>query len=255
MATSAPLSATRRLRHSSARRRDQPARRRGSPIYPARPFFPCRRPCSGGPRDCVRRCLGREFRLRRFRIGSATTSPTFPERVGRLTKRQRSRNATAWRSCWPRSGQGFYDRACLGRVTPDTQVGYHWMAHRHLPSPDLHRLDRQPYGLRPKETKKGERKEERGRTGSQGALRFCIFFRFLRLYLLGFFRSFLSEEQDLAPLQYRNSSGSIRTGSRSSLHPNCAFLDIHIQQSKHPLSLLSNDMVVWATRGIVCNKL
>ncbi len=76
MATSAPLTATRRLMHSSARLRDWPASRRGSPIYSARPFFPCRRPYSGGPRDCTRRCLGREFRLRRFRIGSATTSPT-----------------------------------------------------------------------------------------------------------------------------------------------------------------------------------
>ncbi len=76
MATSAPLSATRRLMHSSARLRDWPASRRGSPIYSARPFFPCRRPYSGGPRDCIRRCLGRGFRLRRFRIGSATTSPT-----------------------------------------------------------------------------------------------------------------------------------------------------------------------------------
>ncbi len=76
MATSAPLTATRRLMHSSARLRERPASRRGSPIYSARPFLPCRRPYSGGPRDCVRRCLGREFRLRRFRIGSATTSPT-----------------------------------------------------------------------------------------------------------------------------------------------------------------------------------
>ena len=137
--------------------RDRPANRRGSPIYSARPFLPCRHPYSGGPRDCFRRCLRREFRLRRFRIGSATTSPTFPDRVGRLTKLQRSLDATAWRDCLPRSGQGFYDRACLGRVTPDTQVGYDWMAHRHLPSPDLHRLDGQPYGLRPKETKRCEK--------------------------------------------------------------------------------------------------
>jgi hypothetical protein len=32
------------------------------------------------------------------------------------------------------------------------------MAHRHLPSPDLHRQDGQPYGLHPKETKKGRKK-------------------------------------------------------------------------------------------------
>ena len=29
----------------------------------------------------------------------------------------------------------------------------------------------------------------------------------------------------------------------------------HIQQSKHPVSLLSNDMVVWAIRGILCRDL
>ncbi len=32
-----------------------------------------------------------------------------------------------------------------------------WMVHRHLPSPDFHRLDWQPYGLRAKERK--ERRE------------------------------------------------------------------------------------------------
>jgi hypothetical protein len=157
MATSAPLSATRRLMDYSAGLRVQPASRRGSPIYSASPFLPCRRPYSGGPRDCTRRGLHRGSCLRHFRIGSATTSPTFPDRVGRLTKLQRSLNATAWKGCSPRSGRGFYDRACMGRVTPDAHVGYHWMAHRHLPSPDLHRRDWQPYGLRPKETKRTER--------------------------------------------------------------------------------------------------
>ena len=41
----------------------------------------------------------------------------------------------------PRSGQGFYDRAFAGRVTPGACVGYHWMDYRHLPSPDFSRLD------------------------------------------------------------------------------------------------------------------
>jgi hypothetical protein len=147
MATSAPLSATRRLRHSSARLAGSTRQPQRVPNLLCPSFLPCRRPYSGGPRDCFRRCLHREFRLRHFRIGSATTSPTCPDRVGRLTKLQRSRNATAWKDCLPRSGQGFYGRACLGRVTPDTQVGYHGMAHRHLPSPDLHRRDGQPGGL------------------------------------------------------------------------------------------------------------
>jgi hypothetical protein len=36
----------------------------------------------------------------------------------------------------------------MGRVTPKSHVDYDWMVYRHLPSPDFHRLDWQPYGLR-----------------------------------------------------------------------------------------------------------
>jgi len=86
MATSAPLSAIRRLMDYSVGRRFQPASRRGSPIYSANPFTPCRRPYSGGSRDCLRRCLHRGCCLRHFRTGSATTSTTFPNRVGRVSK-------------------------------------------------------------------------------------------------------------------------------------------------------------------------
>ena len=39
-------------------------------------------------------------------------------------------------------------------VTPDAHLGYYWMVHRQLPSPDFHRLDWQPYGLRAKNTEK-----------------------------------------------------------------------------------------------------
>jgi len=150
MATSAPRPATQRLMPYSVRLRDRPASRRGSPIYPASPFSPCRRPYSGGPHDCLRRCLHRRYGLRPFRTGSATTSPTIPDPVGRVTKLQRSLDATAWRNCLPCSGQDVYDRACVGPVIPTPHVGYHWMAHRHLPSPDFHRLDWQPYGLQAK---------------------------------------------------------------------------------------------------------
>lgn len=153
MATSAPRPATQRLMAYSVRLRDRPASRRGSPICPASPFSPCRRPYSGGPHDCVRRCLHRRYGLRPFRTGSATTSPTTPVPVGRVTKLQRSLDATAWRNCLPCSGQDFYDRACVGPVVPTPHVGYHWMAHRHLPSPDFHRLDCQSYGLRAKYAK------------------------------------------------------------------------------------------------------
>lgn len=141
MATSAPLSATQRLMDYSAGLRNLSASRRGSPIYSASPFTPCRRPYSGGPSDCARRFLHRWCCLRRFRIGSATTSPTIPERVGRVTKLQRSLYATACGCCLPCSGQDVYDRACVNQVAPKVHVGYNWMANRHLPSPDFHRLD------------------------------------------------------------------------------------------------------------------
>jgi hypothetical protein len=99
MATSAPLPATQRIMVYSVGLRVNPASRRGSPIYSAGPFTPCRRPYSGGPDDCTRQCLRRRFCLRQIRLGSAATCPTIPERVGRVTKRQRSLNATAWRCC------------------------------------------------------------------------------------------------------------------------------------------------------------
>ena len=147
MATSAPRTATCRFMDYSVRLRDQPARRRGSPIYSANPFTPCHRPYSGGPSGCSRRFLHHGCCLRHIRPGSATTIPTIPKPVGRVTKRQRSLNATAWRRCLPCFGQDFYNRACVGRVAPNSHVGYDWMVHRHLPSPDFHRLDWQPYGL------------------------------------------------------------------------------------------------------------
>ena len=53
MTTSAPLTATQRLMSYSAKLRGQPANRRGSPIYSASPFTPCRRPYSGGSNDCI----------------------------------------------------------------------------------------------------------------------------------------------------------------------------------------------------------
>jgi len=147
MATSAPLSATQRIMYYSVKLRAHPARRRGSPIYPASPSAPCRSPYSGGPDHCTRRCLRGRFCLHHFPPGSATTAPTNPDRVGHVTKRQFSLNATAWIVCLPCSGQDFYYRACVSRVAPKAHVGYDYMAHRHLPSPDFPRLDWQSYGL------------------------------------------------------------------------------------------------------------
>ena len=147
MATSAPLSATQRIMNYSVRLRNQSASRRGSPIYSDSPFVPCRRLYSGGSSDCSRRFLRRWYCLRHLSIGSAITNPANPNHAGCVTKLQHSLNATARRCCSPCSGQDFYDRAFMGRVTPNSHVGYDWMANRHLPSPDFHRLDWQPYGL------------------------------------------------------------------------------------------------------------
>ena len=125
MATSAPLPAAPRLMDYSRGLRVRPASRRGSPIYSANPFPPCRRPYSGGSDDCWRPCLPHRFCLRHFRTGSATTNPTNPEPVVRVTKLQRSLYATAWGCCKPCSGQDLYDQAFMGRVTPEAHVGYH----------------------------------------------------------------------------------------------------------------------------------
>ena len=132
MATSAPLRATRRLMDYSTRLRVRPASLRGSPIYSASPFIPCRRPYSGDPRVRSRRPLGRGCCLRHLRIGSAITTPANPNHAGCVTKLQRSLNATAWQCCLPCFGQGSYDRAFTGRVAPDARVGYNWMARRHV---------------------------------------------------------------------------------------------------------------------------
>jgi hypothetical protein len=125
MATSAPLSATQRLMHYSARLREQPASLRGSPIYSASPFTPCRRPYSGGSHECAQRCLPRGHwpspSLHWLGNHMASRSRTSE---GCVTKLQRSLYATARRCCSPRSGQGFYDQAFMGRVTPDAHVGY-----------------------------------------------------------------------------------------------------------------------------------
>jgi hypothetical protein len=101
MATSAPLSATHRLMDYSVRLRANPASHRGSPIYSASPFIPCRHPYPGGPSDCLRRGLHRWFCLRRISTGSTTTCPTNPDPVGSVTRLQCSLHATAWSVAGP----------------------------------------------------------------------------------------------------------------------------------------------------------
>jgi hypothetical protein len=124
-ATSAPLSATQRLMDYSVRLRNQSASRRGSPIYSASPFTPCRRPYSGGSHKCTQRCLpcGQRPSPSLHWLGNHILSRSRTSE-GRVTKLQRSLYATARWCCSPRSGQGFYYQAFLDRVTPDAQVGY-----------------------------------------------------------------------------------------------------------------------------------
>ena len=157
MATSAPRTATQRLMDYSVGLRDWPASRRGSPIYSASPFAPCRRPYSGGSRKCLRQCLpcGYKPSPSLHRLGNHDASRFGTGEVC-VTKLQHSLYATARWRCLPRSDQGFYDRAFVNRVTPRIHVGYHWMVHCHLPSPDFHRLDWQPYGLRAENAKREE---------------------------------------------------------------------------------------------------
>ena len=54
-----------------------------------------------------------------FVVAQQPRHPTNPDQMGRLTELQHSLYGTAWTHCSPCSGQDFYNRACLGWVTPD----------------------------------------------------------------------------------------------------------------------------------------
>ena len=137
-----------RLMDYSARLRVRPANRRGSPIYSASPFIPCRHLYPGCPSDCSRRCLHRWSCLRRISTGSTTTNPTTPDQVGSVTRLQCSLHATAWNVASPAHGQDVYCRAFPGRVSPTPRSVITEWSHHHLPLPDFHRLDCRRYGLR-----------------------------------------------------------------------------------------------------------
>jgi hypothetical protein len=141
MATSVPLHASRRLMVYARLASRLRASGRGSPIYSVNP---CAHAAARTPVVPTR--VADDFSrvgesLRPICTGSATTNPTNPDRVGSVTKLQRSLDATAWRACWPCSGQDVYDRAFVGRVTPcPTSAITRWI-HRQFPPPDSHRLD------------------------------------------------------------------------------------------------------------------
>ena len=96
-----------RLMNYSVRLRGHPASHRGSPIYSASPFIPCRHPYPGGPSDCFRQCLHRRFCLGRISTGSATTYPTTPDQVGSVTGLQCSLHAAAWSVAGPAPARTF----------------------------------------------------------------------------------------------------------------------------------------------------
>jgi len=146
-ATSAPLHASRRLMVYARLALRSRASGRGSPIYSV---SPCAHALARTPVVSTR-ARDDYFRVDQslcpIRTGSATTSPTHPDRVGRVTKLQRSLNATAWRAGWPCSGQDGYDRACTGRVTPNPASVMTKWTHHQFPLPIFHRLDSPHYGL------------------------------------------------------------------------------------------------------------
>jgi hypothetical protein len=147
MATSAPLSATWRLMDYSAKLPDSWPAPEGPQFTPPvlSPHAAVRTPVA--PTTASDDSLVAGFAFAKFVLARQPQYPTNPEQVGRVTKLQPSLNAAAWRRCLPCSGQDFYDRAFMGRVAPDSHVGYNWMANHHLPSPDFHWLDCRTYGL------------------------------------------------------------------------------------------------------------
>src|SRR5260370_2263306 len=138
MATSAPLSATQRLMDYSVKLRNQSASRRGSPIYSASPFTPCRRPYSGGSHECTQRCLPREQRpspslhwLGNHRSSRSRTSE------GCVTKLQRSLYATAPWCGSPPPGPGSFHHTFGGRGSPGSHARYACTAHPSSSLPQL----------------------------------------------------------------------------------------------------------------------
>jgi hypothetical protein len=120
MTTSAPLSAARpayELFRRAAVMSRQPQR---VPNLLYQSFMPCRRLYSGGSSNCLRRSLHYWSCLRQERSGSATTSSHHAGPSGACN------GAAAFTSCYglaycsPCSGQGFYDRACMGLGYPNS---------------------------------------------------------------------------------------------------------------------------------------
>ena len=125
MATSAPLPATLRFMHYSFGLRVQLASCRGSPIYSASPFLPCRRLHSGSHCECSRRFLPHSHRPSPSLQWLGNYLGPLPDSVGCVSKLiRRSLSATARWVCSPCSGQDFYYRACVNGVTPFIHVGY-----------------------------------------------------------------------------------------------------------------------------------
>ena len=147
MATSAPLHASQRLMNYSRVALRYRASGRGSPIYPVSPCAHAVARTPVVPTSACNDFFPAGISLRPICTGSATTNPTSPDRVGSVTKLQRSLNAMAWCAGLPCSGQNVYNRAFVSRVAPIlTSVMTRWI-HRQFPSPVFHRLDCQSYGL------------------------------------------------------------------------------------------------------------
>ena len=125
MATSAPLSAAQRIMVYAARLRDQPA----SPTEGPQFTLPILAPHAVAPTPVVpaTACDNAFVAGSAFATFGRARQPQGPTSSG---PRGSFNEAAAFTSCYglgacsPRSGQGFYDRASMGRVTPRSHVGY-----------------------------------------------------------------------------------------------------------------------------------
>jgi len=151
MASSEPLAPSRRL-ISWFRRRVFACRPgpRGSPIYSACPFCPCRLPYPGGPvggRDCwfsVRASLHPNVK----RLGVRECSTPVGSCVVWDFGAAKFALCCGPASCSPSTDIGLLHSSFRPRSHLQETSSITTRANSQLPRPDLHRLDTQPYGLR-----------------------------------------------------------------------------------------------------------
>jgi hypothetical protein len=115
---------------------------RGSPIYSVSPLRRAVISTPVAPTGALNDVFPADIVFAATPRRSTTTGfPPIQNNRDVLSKLQCSLYATARTLCLPCSGQDFYFRAFTGQVALKPCVGYHFMAHRSLPWPDLPRPD------------------------------------------------------------------------------------------------------------------